>query len=103
VSEQYRVWDELVPPLPRWYWRLVCRGLGWPTKRMWQARAERGLRREVARRGWALIAGPLVTAEMVDGGVLLRASGLASGPADPTVPDEPGPADVVDRAEGGAA
>lgn len=97
LRAQYRVWDELVPPLPGWYWRLVRRGLAWPTEGMWLARAVRGVRREAARRGWTLIGDPVATAEEVGGRVIVRASCLATGPVDPAIAEEEGPADVVDR------
>lgn len=96
----YRVWFELDPPLPPWYWWLVEHRLTWPTQRMWLGKAERGVRQVAASQGMTLIGDPIGAVDIRDGLFVVHASAIASGPDDPGAPNDHGPVDIVDRRKG---
>lgn len=78
----YRMWCELEPEQPRWYWWLVEHRLTLPTKRMWLRLAEDGVRAQAAVDSVMLVGDPIGEAVHRDGRVVVRASALAIGPDD---------------------
>lgn len=76
----YRVWYDIDPPLPRWYWWLVERRLTLPTRGMWMRKAEDGARQLVQECGMQPIGDPIGVAETRGRRVAVRASAFAIGP-----------------------
>lgn len=96
MSQVYRVWDELLPPMRPLTWWLIRHRLLGPGAGTWLRKAENGVRTLAAERGLTLIGDPLSGVIVRDRRVFVAATALAEGPPGLAELEEE-PVDIVDR------